>query len=387
MPASRAIAAHWPSLESPHEEELFLALREGDFDAGEQLVATYGAGRTRDHLAVRRFQASLRLGHRPTLDALHRAALTDGSNAYARAVEHVLSIGTERATSAPPLGAQTVSPEMLHRLLFSDLTNPTSEALAIACEAGLLRKDIVTAGLSSAPRILPNAQHAVSEALAAISPLFGPRTLYHAKKEGEPLVRVVLLTNPVLVFEGDVRRANPTEVLYLLGSNGAATLPDFAFAATETLESLRVLVQAIGAAFGPVGSSAAPSSRSGTTSAAIARIGAELWQRVQPAAERRLRALTSSGAELTATAARDATSTAMRRAGMFACGDLGLAIKMVLEQQGDLTIPTADTLESLCRDQPAIADLTRLALRMEYAEGRFYGAAPSASDSRAPAPP
>lgn len=384
MPASRAIAAHWPSLESPLEEELFQALRDGDFEAGEKLARTYGSGRTRDHLAVRRFQASLRLGHRPTLESLHRAAIADGSAAYARAVEHVLGMGGEHATSPPALSAQTISPEMLHRLLFKELSNPTTEALGIACEAGLMRKDIVTAGLSSAPRILPSAQHAVGEALAAISPLFGPRTLYHGKKDGEPQAHVVLLTNPVLVFEGDVRRAALPELLYLLGSNGAGTLPEFAFAASEPLESLQTLVQAISAAFGPVGSSAVPSSRSGTTSAAIARIGAELWQRVQPVAERRLRALTADS-ELSSTAARDAARTAMRRAGLFACGDLALAIRMALEELGQLTVPTADALESLCNEHPTIADLTRLALRMEYAESRFYGGASSMADARAPA--
>lgn len=384
MPASRAIAAHWPSLESPDEEELFQAVRDGDYVAGDRLIELYGAGRTRDQLAVRRFQASLRLGHRPTLEALHRAAVADGSAAYARAVEHVLTIGQEGRVVAPPLSAQGVSPEMLHRLLFKDLANPTTEALGMACEAGLLRKDIVTAGLSNAPRILPSAPHAVGEALAAISPLFGPRTLYHAKKEGEPRAYVVLLTNPVLVFEGDVRRAALPELLYLLGSNGAGTLPEFAFAASEPPDGLRAVVEAIVAAFGPVGANAAPSSRSGTTSAAIARLGAELWQRIQPAAERRLRALTAE-TELTASAAREAAGMAMRRGGMFASGDLGLAVRMYLEEQGSLTIPTADALEALCRDHAAIADLTRLALRMEYAETRFYGGAAAAGEARLPA--
>lgn len=384
MPASRAIAAHWPSLESPREEEQFQALRDGDFDAGERLIAAYGPARTRDHLAVRRFQANLRLGHRPTLEALHRAALADGSAAYARAVDHVLTMGSERPTAPPALSAQSISPEMLHRLLFKELSNPTIEALGIACEAGLMRKDIVTAGLSSAPRILPGSPHTVGEALAAISPLFGPRTLYHARKDGEPRAHVALLTNPVLVFEGDVRRAGLPELLYLLGSNGAGTLPEFAFAASEPLESLQTLVQAITAAFGPVGTSSVPSSRSGTTSAAIARIGAELWQRVQPVAERRLRALTTEST-LSATSARDAARTAMRRAGLFACGDLGLAIRLALEELGQLTAPSADALESLCATHPSIADLTRLALRMEYAEARFYGTASSLTDARAPA--
>jgi hypothetical protein len=380
VPASRALAALWPAIESSAEEGLFLRLLSGFPEAGDELIASYRGARTRDVLVVRRHQAAMRPGHRATLEALHTAALADSSAVYARAVEHVITLGASAAP--PPLSLQTPSAEFVHRLLFRDLTNASTEALSLVWESGLLRKDSTTAGLSKATRVVPGPGNPVSEALAMVVGLFGARPLYQTTKDGEPRVSVTLLSTPALVYEGDVRGATSAELLYLLASHAAAAAPEFAIVAAEPEVAVRHVIEAVVSAFGPV--SAAPrDTPPGATRATIARIGSELWQRVLPAAERKLRALASEQ-KLSFEDARAATDTAMRRAGLFASGDLGLAVRIALADAGVTAPGRSEELEQLCAEHPAIADLVRLAIRMEYAEARFYAAPTSALGARRP---
>ncbi len=378
VPSSRALAALWPAIEHPTEEDLFLRLVSGEVEAGDTLIGSYDRGRTRDVLVVRRHQATLRPGDRGFLDALHRAAIADGSSVYARAVEHVQSLGA--AAPPPPLSAQTLTPALVQRLLFRDLAKPTTEALALVWESGLMRKDAASAGLTGATRVPPGPGNPVSDTMAALIPLFGSRPLYHVKKEAPPQIEVALLSNPAVVYQGDVRALAEGELSYRLAASAAATLPEFAIVAGEPEPIVRQLIDAIIGAFGPVGADP-PSSGSGTSRAAIARIGQELWQRVLPPAERRIRALASE-ATLSYTEARAALDAAMRRAGLFASGDLAVAIAMVLGPQHPTV--TAENLGALCSENADVADLVRFALRMEYAEARFQAASAAPPPVRRP---
>jgi len=73
----------------------------------------------------------------------------------------------------------------------------------------------------------------------------------------------------------------------------------------------------------------------------------------------------------------------MRRAGLFASGDLGLSLAMILNPDEPHKVPMPDELEELCK-RAEIADIVRLALRMEYAEARFYAGPTSLPSSRRP---
>lgn len=385
MPASRAEAVLWPAIETDREEQLFQELLGGSDDAGEALVRGYGPARTRDILVVRRHQAAHRPGQRAALERLLDASIADKSTAYARSVEHVLSIGTSPPYAPPPLSAQLVEPGLLQRLLFRDLATPATEALALVWESGLYRRDLGAYGLDKAPRIQPGPATPLSSVYAAVQPLFGQRSLYQPRRDGPLRVSVALLSQPALVVEGDVKVVSP-EIHYLLASRLAATLPEFAIVAAESDDAVQTLLDAIVAAFGPVHAGSGPASVSAGRGAAIARIGADLWQRVSPRTERRLRAI-AEGEPLSLEDVREKTQTAMRRAGLFAAGDLSVALKITLEELGeDPTMLQADRgLERACQFSE-IADLVRLATRMEYAEARFFAMAAPAAARRPGAP-
>jgi hypothetical protein len=68
------------------------------------------------------------------------------------------------------------------------------------------------------------------------------------------------------------------------------------------------------------------------------------------------------------------TRMAMRRAGLFAAGSLVTAIRATVEElKLELPVPlsTPDGLAAACAAHPELADLVRLATRMEYAEARW----------------
>jgi hypothetical protein len=119
------------------------------------------------------------------------------------------------------------------------------------------------------------------------------------------------------------------------------------------------------------------------TDAAVARLGQDLWQLVNPRADRRLREIFASGSATSHELPLDASRRAARLAGLFACGDLPTAVRLVVAEQGialDVPLTTPDGLADPCDKHAEIAELVRLATRSEYAEARWN--ASSALDSR-----
>jgi hypothetical protein len=77
---------------------------------------------------------------------------------------------------------------------------------------------------------------------------------------------------------------------------------------------------------------------------------------------------------MTYEAAVRATRTAMRRAGLYAAGDVAVAIHVTVKELGvRLKVPLDEPngLSAACAAHAEIADLVRLATRMEYAEARW----------------
>jgi hypothetical protein len=269
-------------------------------------------------------------------------------------------------------------------LLFRPLETPLDEALTITWDTGRYRREPSHYGLSGAIRVQPGAATSLGEAYGSVIRVFGAtRTpLFHRRLAptqggvGAPLaMQIALLMPPAMLIVGDVLR-DAAELHYLLGAGIAGTRPEYVLARGLPEEHFRTLVSALQAAFGPVDANT-------KTDAAVARLGQDLWQLVNPRADRRLREIFASGSATSHELPLDASRRAARLAGLFACGDLPTAVRLVVAEQGialDVPLTTPDGLADACDKHAEIAELVRLATRSEYAEARWN--ASSAVDSR-----
>jgi hypothetical protein len=368
------------------EQRLRRELLAGDFEAGEALAAFYGkrsGDRSQQEIfAVRRQQAQLRPGDAVALDRLVEAAVADGNPLYARAVEHVRHALDAHPPVAPPLGAQRLAPDLVAALLFRTIADSAvHEALSLVLDTGLYRRDVGQYQLTGVARVQPGGGSVLGEAYGAVTRVFGQaRTvLFHQRTGGgpTPTFKIALLAPPAIVLAGEVKEETP-ELHDLLGAALAAATPEHALVNALGPDALRTLVDALHAAFGPV--AYLPKGDAG-----VARLGQNLWQLVPPRADRRLRELLADGKGITAEAALAGTRQAMRRAGLFASGSLAVTLTRVA---AELSVPldtfraAADGLAQLCAAHPEVADLVKLAVRMEYAEARW-----AAGARRGDAPP
>jgi hypothetical protein len=379
VPASlHGVQSSWPPKSTQPAEaddatvaSLFEAFNQGSFDAGERLIDLFGDApeRTRDVLAIRRHQAALRPGDRGVLQKLHHAALGERDAVYARAVEHVLRAFDAGAgpLPPPPLAAQRELPEGVAPVLLRGLSVPICEALGIACETGLFKKDMPHYGLSGLERVQPNAPTLIGETYGRIVRLFGYRpSLFHRRNGGELEAQVGLLVPPAVILNGEVREET-AELRYLLGALLTGALDSYALLNALPEERVRTLIDALRAAFGPVG--AAPRG-----SSVVVQLAQQLWQTVKPRGERRLHEIFAETEGLDYEQALGAARQAMRRAGLFAAGDLALAVQKTCDELHlQLAVPLGapDGLAKACSASPAIADLVRFATRTEYADARW----------------
>lgn len=397
LPLRPAAPAQRPPAATPapgggpaRETSLFEQLMAGSYDAGERLAELYGSNaseRARDLLVVRNHQAAIRPGDRATLEKLRDAAELDRNAPYVRAIEHVLH-GFDRAGRAapPPLSSLIEAPDLVSSLLFRTVDSAINEALAITWETGRYRREPSHYGLNGALRVQPGAATVLGEVYGSISRVFGAsRTpLFHRRPQantnaqaGAFTVTVALLAPPAIVLSGDVREETP-ELRYMLGAAIAGAMPEHVLSRGLPEEHLRTLIDALRAAFGPVG----PTSK---TDPGVARLGQDLWQIVPPRGDRRLREIFAQPEGVTYEAARDSARRATRRAGLFACGDLPTALSLVIAELGvslDVPLSAEGGLARACAAHPALADLVRLATRSEYAEARFRASTVDETASR-----
>lgn len=377
-----------PLFLNSQEESLFDQLVDGYIDAGDAMIERYTptlSARARDVLIVRRHQVALKPGVRRTMTALREAALSERDDVYARALEHVLAVEAGSNLRPPPLFAQPREPELLSALLFRDVSSRETEVLSLIWESGMFRRELATYNVSSADRVPLTAASVLGEAYSEIAAALGPpRPFFHHRGDAAGnTLRAALLAQPAIVATGDYRQKSPN-LVYQLASIHASCAPDLVLAAHLDLPSLENLFEAVLTAFGPVKppdessllspGAGTPTSMRGT----LARLASELWQRINPRAERRLRDLCALG-PLDPAIARATAHTAMRRAGLFACGDLGLALRILANEEDhrDLAPTTPGNLELACEVSPEVADLVRLATRAEYAEVRWQLPSPA----------
>jgi hypothetical protein len=143
-------------------------------------------------------------------------------------------------------------------------------------------------------------------------------------------------------------------------------MPEHALVNALPEDGLRTLLEALQAAFGPVAGL--------PRNAPVARLAQNLWQLVAPRADRRLRELCARPAWITYDAAVEGTRQAMRRAGLFASGDLSVALAHLaaeLEAKGAALPDGADGMMRACAAHAPLADLVKLSISSEFAEARW----------------
>ena len=400
-PSSRLIPPPPPSsrinTESPAESLYIERLLAGDGLAGDELVELWGpdalAARAHDVLAIRRRQLALAPHRIELIKATHEAATADGNIAYARALDHVIVLagsyprgglpGTEPVAPPAP-SAHTLPADAVASMLYRDLAAPSIELLALLWETGVARKEPAYYGLTGAERVSLGATTPIARLLASLAPLFGQARPAHFLPGPEPpRVRPALLAQPAILVTGDPHDDDP-HLLFQLGATWAATQPENVIILGSTEFYVRNLLQAAKAAFGPVvamGPSGAES-RPAPSSSEVNKLAADIYQRVLPRTEKRLRAICDGDVDLSFETARDVARRSARRAGLLACGDLSTALAFVASDLGtDLAhVATPEGFEHAVANIPEVADLVRFATRVEYAEVRWQE--PSASAPR-----
>lgn len=366
-----------PTLESEREERLYAELSLGDVAAAEELADLLdraGSSRAHDRFVVRRALVALRAGHRGALEALEALAREQGYASFARALEQLLRLDAgEGAVVAPPLGALRREPELSSTMLLRGLQVPELEVLALVWEAGMYRRDLASYGLSGAERLQLAPGTAIGDTYAdAALHLGAPRAIFQRREQVEGFrVEVALTAPPSIVLVGDPGD-DGLALAHWLGAAHLAADPSLTLALSLPTSELRTLFDAVLAAFGPVQALDDEQPPSSVVRRDLARLGAELWQRITPRAERRFRELCEPGA-LDVEVARSAARRAIARAGLYVSGDLDTSLHLAARELGD-SLPELGqpgALARICARSPELSDLVRFAARLEYAELRW----------------
>ncbi|HEX3852494.1 MAG TPA: hypothetical protein VHW01_16105, partial [Polyangiaceae bacterium] len=356
---------------SAGESALFQRLSDGSLEAGVELVKELEnrTSRTQDLVMVCRRVALLAPGDAWAVGKLHEAALADRNLTYARAIEHVLALLTpgRQRIEPPPLGEQVEQPDAVRAMLFRDSIGPVQEALAIVWEGAehVFRRDASTYGVTGMERVPLTSGSPLGRVYAgAARALALTRTpLFQRRSSGAITVNLALLSPPAVILSGDVRQDTP-ELRFHLGAMLAASIPQYALLFGSPESQARAVLKGLGFAFGPPRQ---------TKSGGVLNLAEVLWESIPARFQRRLRELCDRPEQLDYDAALAASRIAVRRAGLFVAGDLGVALNEAAADDGvtreQLRAPNA--LAELSRTAPSLRSLLTLALSPEYAETRW----------------
>ena len=358
---------------SPEEEDLYAALSLGSPGAGAELLAQLEGRpeRAPDRVNVCRRLAALAPGDIGALERLYAAARDDRNAVYAAAIAHVLELVRPSGTSAePPHLADVVEqPEAVQKLLLRETTSRAIEALGLVWEgaAHLFRRDPSAYGITGLERIQPSAPTPLAHAYGGAARVLGMvRTpLFQRRTAGPVTVGVALLAAPAVILSGDVAHETST-LRFHLGAMLAATLPGVVLLFGTPEAQARSVLKSLSFAFGPPHHDA-----SGLGS--ILNLAELLWEAIPARSQRRLRELCDDESALAYEPALLNARIAARRAGLFACGDLGVAIREICADEGLdsglITVPGG--LAALSEKSPSVKSLYGLAISAEYAETRW----------------
>jgi hypothetical protein len=349
---------------------LLEALRAGSFEAGMQLAKILDGNdqRVHDLVGVYRLLVALRPGDLGVLRHLLAAVIKDNDLVYASALRHAYLVfeSPREAPLAPALQLQHEQTDALLRLL-SPEPAPALEALALIWQEATHLFRTRSSDHPEFQRVVPASTGPLGQLSSATMRLFGAtRTAVWHRAGGSAVTFRVRLRNPIeLLIDGDGQPESP-DFRYHFGAMLLATRPEYALMYGLSEIELHTVLDAVLAAFGP------PRRLQGDV-AQIAQFAESLWESLSPRVQRRMQELCEDPRVITYANALEATNRALRRAGLFIAGDLGVAVRQVCDEDGDAlsVLLESDGLRTLCESNPHIADLVRFATSLEYAEARW----------------
>ncbi len=368
--AALDLSATFVGQEASGEQALYDALRRGSVDAGLELVRQLERRPSRAHdlVSVARRLALLLPGDVQAVSRLHGAALLDRDPVYARSTEHVLSVLTSAQVVEPPaLSDQPEQPDAVRALLFREQSSRALEALSLVWEGAehVFRRDPSTYGVTGLERVPAGAPTPLARSYAALARALGLlRTpLFQRRSAGPVTVSLALLSPPAVILSGDVRQDSP-ELRFHLGAMLAAATPQYALLFGSPESQGRAVLRGLAFAFSP------PRANPGN-SGAVLNLAEVLWESIPARLQRRLRELCEDPEALDYDVSLSAAKLAVRRAGFFASGDLGSALRQVAIEEGYELDTAEQNVRTFVRDNPTARNLYSLALGAEYAHTRF----------------
>jgi len=357
---------------SAEEVALHVALADGSREAGFELLRLLedDAQRVHDRVAVYRRLALLTPGDAELIAELARTAREDKNAAYAAAVSHVLALARGETPAEPPsLEDVSVQPDAVRGLLFRETRSPTLEALALVWETAghLFQRDPGAYGITGLERVQPTAPTPLGRVYGAVARALGSlRTPLFQRRTPSPVsVGIALLSSPAVVLSGDVASETP-ELHFHLGAMLAAVSPQLVMLFGLPEAQARSVLRALGFAFGP-------SRPNASGIGAALNLAEMLWESIPARPQRRLRELCHDVDALDYDQAMLQARTAIRRAGFFAAGHLGVAAREVGAEEGLDTaqLGAPNGLTRVLEKSPSLASLYQLSLSAEYAETRW----------------
>lgn len=361
---------------SDEEVELHLALADGSMDAGFRLLQRIEGepDRSHDRVAVYRRLALLAPGDPALLEHLAAAARDDRNLVHATAIAHVLEQVRPQHGAIEPPSLEDLATEAVavRALLFRETVHPTLETLALVWETAehLFRRDPGAYGITGLERIQPVAPTPLARTYAGAARAIGAlRTpLFQRRTAGPITVGVALLAPPAVVLSGDVQ-SESAELRFHVGAMLAAASSQLVMLFGLPESQARSVLRALGFAFGP--------SRPDASSVGMVLNLAEmLWESIPARPQRRLRELCHDPNALDYDRAMVQARMAVRRAGLFVCGDFGVAVREICADEGlDAALLTQPGgLAQLAANSASIRSIYALSLSAEYAETRWRGA-------------
>jgi cellulose synthase operon protein C len=368
--AALDLSATFVGQDASGEQALYDALRRGSIDAGLELVRQLEQRPSRAHdlVSVARRLALLQPGDVQAVSRLHDAALLDRDPVYARSTEHVLSVLTSgQGIESPPLSEQPEQPDAVRALLFREQSSRALEALSLVWEGAehVFRRDPSTYGVTGLERVPAGAPTPLARTYAALARSLGLlRTpLFQRRSAGPVTVSLALLSPPAVILSGDVRQDSP-ELRFHLGAMLAAATPQYALLFGSPESQGRAVLRGLAFAFGP------PRPGAGNAGAVL-NLAEVLWESIPVRLQRRLRELCDEPDTLDYDAALSAAKLAVRRAGFFAAGDLGAALRQIAAEDGYALDTAEQNMRTFVRDSVTARNLYSLALGAEYAHTRY----------------
>lgn len=357
----------------PTELEMAIAVGEAVKTDPEQLRAWLADGKR----WLSRWPLSL-----PLTELVLQGVRLETHVAHEHALEHVLSVlrGETQVPRAPELIEQPMSPDAIRSLLTRELATAEAEALSLVWD-GAEHEFLMEASDYEVTGVLR-----VSGSASPLARLYGDVSrrfgmsktpLFYRRTSQVLETRILLLAATGALLEGELG-SDEHLIAYRVGCALWATLPEHSLLFGMSTQRVMLVLSGLNLAFG------ASEQPSATVGEAL-RLAQMLWQTVRSRSQRRLRELCSE--TLDYERARFAANQVLRRAGLYVCGDLEVALRAAVADIGiDPSLIQDCAWTKLCELAPDLLDLFRFAGSAGYADIRWQFGRPIQTNGGARAP-